>query len=274
MPTRRLLLKDGVEPGRALQVLRDLVTESGNVTNSARPPNPAEMLRLAYMEWVERAEMQLGGLTHDLEIITMLQTPRYWQISTSLPVMPRPSPIVDAEIKVQQAALGGLIGDLVRRVDRAARAPGEIAVLDTNVLLEYQEPNKIPWTNLLGAELIRLILPVRVIEELDAKKYSGNERLSKRARALLPRLEQMVENDGSPREFAVGTTIEVLLADPPRFRPSDADEEILAVCLELQRLTGGRLTLVTADTGSRLRAAAQGTRTVGLPAAYRRSRDA
>src|SRR5881275_1295016 len=101
MPTRRLLLKDGVEPRRALQVLRDLVTEAGNVTNSARAPNPAETLRFAYMEWVERAEMQLGGLTHDLEIITMLQTPRYWQISTSLPVMPRPSPIVDAEIKVQ-----------------------------------------------------------------------------------------------------------------------------------------------------------------------------
>ena len=71
-------------------------------------------------------------------------------------------------------------------------------MLDTNILLQYQEPSKVRWRDVLRVESVRLIVPLRVVEELDAKKYSASKRLAERARVLLPRLEELVGRDGSP----------------------------------------------------------------------------
>jgi predicted ribonuclease YlaK len=106
---------------------------------------------------------------------------------------------------------------------------------------------------------VRLIVPLRVVEEFDAKKYSGSKR-PERARALLPRLEALVGRDGSPGSVANGVTIEVPVEPRSRSRPADADEEILAFCAELPQLVGATATLVTADTAMRLRAGAKGRR--------------
>jgi hypothetical protein len=62
----------------------------------------------------------------------------------------------------------------------------------------YQEPHKIRWREVLNAPACRLVVPLRVVEELDGKKYSASGKLARRARALLPLLEQLVGDDGSP----------------------------------------------------------------------------
>ena len=70
-------------------------------------------------------------------------------------------------------------------------------------------------------------------------------------------------------------TIEVPVEPGSRWRPADADEEILAFCAELPQLIGEPATIVTADTAMRLRAGAQGTRVVVPPDEYlRRGADA
>ena len=147
-------------------------------------------------------------------------------------------------------------------------------MIDTNILLQYQEPTKVPWRDVLSAQSVRLIVPLRVVEELDAKKYSGSKRLAERARALLPRLEALVGRDGSPGPIADGVTVEVPVEPGQRWRPADADEEILAFCAELPQLVQAPATLVTADTAMRLRAGAQGTPVVMPPDKYRRDHDA
>jgi hypothetical protein len=78
MPTR-LHLKEGVGPQRAATVLRELVMIARNVPSASGGGRNCA-LRDAYLNWAETAESQLSGLTHDVAVVTMLQTPRFWQI--------------------------------------------------------------------------------------------------------------------------------------------------------------------------------------------------
>jgi predicted ribonuclease YlaK len=111
-----------------------------------------------------------------------------------------------------------------------------------------------------------------VIEELDAKKYAQRRDLADRARRILPQLLRVVGTGGSPGELRDGVTIEVPVDPGLRRRPADADEEVLSTCHELQQLTGRDITLVTADTGMRLRAQAHGLVVLTMPETYERQR--
>lgn len=147
--------------------------------------------------------------------------------------------------------------------------PGKLTVLDTNVMLEYLPPQQIPWTQLLDADRVRLIIPLRVVEELDAKKYSG-QRLAPRARALLPWLEEHLGPGGIPGPIGDGVTIEVPIEAEGRVRPADADAEILTVCQDTEQLSGRAAVLMTADTSMRIRAQAAGITVLRPPAKFRR----
>jgi predicted ribonuclease YlaK len=143
-------------------------------------------------------------------------------------------------------------------------------VLDTHVLLHYQPVDQIPWPAVLGAQSVRLVIPLRVIEEIDAKKYARAANLAKRARNVLPSLERLVGPAGAPGRLTQEVTIEVPVETGPRYRPEDADEEILETCRELEQFTGQHVTLVTGDTAMRLRAQANAIPTRELPDNYAR----
>ena len=266
----RIRLKPGIAAVDAIRVLRDQIQAANQVTSGAVADYA---MREAYIRWVETAEVQLAWLTHDRSLVEMFYTERFWQIHDLHHQLPRPFPLVMAERDRQVEVLTQVAEDLERRVQRLTAGGGEIAVLDTNVLLHYLPPDQIPWPQALGPGRWRLMLPVRVIEELDAKKYSGSRALSLRARDLLPRLERLVGEAGEPRKLAADVTLEVAVDSGPRYRPQDADEEILAFCAELPQLTGANAVLVTSDTSMRLRARAQQTSVRGLDNAYRRGRD-
>jgi len=273
MPVGRLILKHGVEPDRAAKVLRDLVQQGGNVPSAG----PGTMrLRDAYLNWVDAAEAQLASLTHDAAIVTMFNTPRYWHIrQLGLDGLPevhldrtaRAWPIVRAETEFQNGVLIALAEDLDERLHRADGARGPMTVLDTNVLLHHQRPDSVPWPTVLNVAAVRLVVPLRVVEELDAKKYSRAD-LADRARALLPWLEEAVAK--GPCKIADSTTIEVLVDRHRHLRPQDADREILDACHELREFSGQHVTLVTADTAMLLRARAEGIAAQRMPPGYER----
>ena len=119
-------------------------------------------------------------------------------------------------------------------------------------------PTEFKWKTLVKNDL-RLVIPIRVIEELDAMKTDSKARLRRNSREMLSWLEsQFAGNDVGPVTIRTDeeTTIEILLSERPRYRPSDADEEVLDVCHDFQRFLGKSL-LVTADYGMRLRARAE-----------------
>ncbi|MGC9222253.1 MAG: PIN domain-containing protein [Solirubrobacteraceae bacterium] len=269
MSPTRLHLKTGITPDTALRVLNELIMTIGNVTARVNDP---EGFRDEYVDWVVKAENQLSGLTHDPDIVDHLLTHRYWQIHR-LPELARPFYVVDSEVQTQKAWLTAIKSDFEHRVARATAAPGHLTIIDTNVLLHYLPPEQIKWPEIVGKLHVRLVIPLRVIEELDEKKYTGSARIAKRAREILPRIERSVGEAGLPGPLQSHVTIEVLTEPGQRHRPTDADEEILNTAAELRDLSGGEATIVTGDTGARLRAQALSLRTIRPPDTFLRDKD-
>ena len=182
-----MYLKDGADPDRAIEFLRDRVSVAGNVlVQSGVQPNQVEAARDSYIDWVQQTLSLMSNHTHDPGVTEMLLTSSYWHIRALHSDSARPIPLVQDEIRRQQRNLEWLLEDLVRRRDRAREAPGHIALPDTNVLLNYQPARHIPWPSVIGKEDVRLVLALRVIEELDAKKYTESDRIRQRARELVP----------------------------------------------------------------------------------------
>ena len=265
-------MKTGVEPTRASDVLCELIRTAGNVIGQAIGPTPKERitsLREAYLTWNESVVPGLEELSADPEIGSAFLTDRSWRIR-ELHADPRPFPLVNGEIRQHVTFLHSLLDDLHQRIRRASRAPGHMAVLDTNVLLHYMPPTDVVWADIVGKESVRIVLPLRVIEELDAKKYARRDDLAERARTILPQLRAIVGRAGEPGELRARATLEVLVEPGPRSRPTDADEEILDTCIELREFCRGPLTLITGDTSMQLRAEALDLEVVQMPAKYLR----
>jgi len=271
----RLHLKVGVQPEQAVDALTGRILAARNLPGSASrggitPAADAAYLdrrQADYLQWVEATEGQLGNVTHDPDVLALPCTPAYYEIRQLIPTSPRAVAFIDSEIARQAVSLEGLRDDLQRRLERARAAPGALAVLDTNVLLHHQLPDSVAWREVVGQESVRIVIPLRVIEELDAKKYTESERLRRRARERLPKLYALVGAGGAPKALPNGHgTLEVFIEPGPRVRPADADTEILETAHELAQLSGSKATIVTGDTGMRLRAEAEGLATVAMPA--------
>jgi len=120
--------------------------------------------------------------------------------------------------------------------------------------------DQLPWSARLAKELVRLVIPLAVVDELDGKKYARREEFQQRARELLPLIDSYVA--ASPpvgySTIGQGVTVEVLPDEPGHSRLPANDQEILERCEFLLQVTGGPVTLITGDSGMRINAQARG----------------
>lgn len=267
MSLRRLQLIGGVDPAQARRVLKNAIAEPSNFSGAHDDIN----FRLKYLEWVERVEHNMHYLTNDPNALGMFGTQRHWQIRSSPATsLDRLWPMIEAEIRMQQAVLTQLLEDLDERIARASAAPGLATVVDTNVFLEHVLPDQVVWQEIVEADQVRLVIPLRVVEELDHKKYDRRSDLADRARRVLPMIQALVEEGGAPGEIREGVTIEIPVDPGPRQRPEDADREVLNTCHELREFSGESAVLVSADTALRLRGEAEGLQVFAMPEKYER----
>lgn len=274
-PALRVYLRSDTRAEQGIETLTDRINAAkrlpGSVPRGGFSPE-AEATYLVrrqadYLDWAQVTEGQLGNVTYDPEVLTLPYTSAYYAILQFSPESPRAVAFIDSEIARQIRILESLRDDLQRRVERARAAPGAITILDTNVLLHHQLPDSVAWPELVGQESVRLVIPLRVIEELDEKKYTASEKLRNRARERLPKLYALVGAGGVPKDLPNGHgTIEVFIEPGPRMRSADADNEILETARDLALLSGSKVTVITGDTGMRLRAEAEGMTTVPMPA--------
>src|ERR1700728_2557710 len=264
-------LKDGTQLVDAQRYLRETATRGRNLVGSSGQFVPTH--QNSFLAWVGTAESQLRNIFIDPSAWEHLYGDRHWQIYALTQGSPRAIELVNNEASFQAAWLEELADRLKQLSDRLAAAPGHLTVLDTNVLLHFQPPDQVDWPTVVGVAEVRLVLPLRVVEELDEKKYTARDNLADRARRLLGQLRsQLASSSGGPTQLRDNVTIEVPVDDGPRRRTLDADQEILDTCRELQ--SGGQgvslVTLVTDDTGMTLRATAQGLRVIAMPETYLR----
>jgi hypothetical protein len=213
-------------------------------------------------------EIRLGSVLPRDDAQGFFDTPRHRDICSSF-LGDHLTTMIYSEIEARRRDFEDAAAYLERHLDRMRRAPGLPVVVDSNVLLQSQRPDNVKWTGALKTPA-RVILPLRVIEEIDAKKYSNSDRLRQRARELLPWINHLFpEGDLGPVELRANATIELLLSERPRHRPEDADDEVLEVCHDVVRFAGqGRL--MTADTAMRLRAMTEGLEVFFLASEWHR----
>lgn len=153
--------------------------------------------------------------------------------------------------------------------------PGLPVVYDTNMLNHWQQPGDIRWRDVFKAQdekvpLTRLVVPLRVIDELDKQKY-GQGDLARKAATAIRYLERVLK-DSQPGEtvrLRDGATLEVWVDTD--HRGGDADLSILRCAADLDNLhpaTGARV--LTDDIGMRLRAHQLGLKVVRLPEDHRK----
>jgi rRNA-processing protein FCF1 len=234
---------------------------------AADPPNRSIEARNLYAKWSIAAEGRLLSVLHRDEVLSLFSNPRHRDIS----VMPAGEHLlrsVSAEVESKRTLFDSMSKDLRETQTRLAKTPGLPSIVDTNFMVHCLRPDQIKWTSLSDEDL-RLVIPLRVIEELDAMKTDNKDRLRKNSREILSWFESEFKAGTGPMKLRAdeNTTIEILLSERPRYRPSDPDEEVLDVCHEFQRFVGRSL-LVTADYGMRLRARAELIDVLLLPKKY------
>ena len=264
-----LRLRDHTDLAQAAQSVRGAVARAQNLQGST---TDLEAFASQYVQWVDETERVLRAFFLDPETWEGLLTQRYWHITRIDEASFRPWDVLRREVATQCERLEKLALQVDAYSERLEAAPGLMTVLDTNVLLHYQTPRSVSWREVVSADQVRLILPLRVIEELDEKKYLTTAHTADRARRILRQLWALLEDSaGSPVPLKTDVTVEVPLDDGPRHRPKDADQEVLDLCRDLIAV-GKPLVLVTADIGLSLRAKACGVSVCRMPDCYRRLR--
>ena len=257
------------------QAISGLDFEAANIHAYATPTSydtdlaiRSNNARGRYVQWRIEAEGRLLGSLHRDEVLSVFSNPRHRDIS-QMPAGGHLLRSVYAEVESRRELFESMSRELKETQSRLSKSIGLPSVVDTNFMIHCLRLDQIQWTAVVD-DVVRLIIPIRVIEELDAMKTDNKPRLRKNSRAILSWLESLfVGCDTGPVKVRADeeTTVEILLSERPRYRPSDADEEVLDVCHEFQRFTGKSL-LVTADYGLRLRARAELIEVLLMPQTY------
>jgi hypothetical protein len=265
-----MLLREGMDPTVAIGNLADLIGRLERAGSAFARPGDWQAAQNGYLQVVETVERQLASLFEDDDgTAAGLFGEQYRMIREMSASTPRSEPLIGLEAGRQAAALQRLVSDVTAL--RALRdREGVPVVLDTNILMHYHRPDRVLWVEVIGSDLVRLVLPICVLDELDNKKYADSDRMSRRAdmavRALREHRADLVP--GSAATFANGTTCEVFLDEASHVRKANPDEELLSRALTLQRALGRQVTVVTGDLCMQLRAGAIGLAEAVMPAKY------
>ncbi|MDB4963963.1 MAG: hypothetical protein JWP01_3962 [Myxococcales bacterium] len=142
-----------------------------------------------------------------------------------------------------------------------------IIVPDTNVLLHSQPLDQIPWRDLAKATSVEIVLVSQVLRELDAKKNGDSEKLRRRARNVLSKINTWLPSASATPTIADGVVLRVRVREPGAAAGLDLavpDDRILASASEL----GHDVFIATGDTTMRLKADGLNLRVVTIPETY------
>lgn len=267
-------LRYGITYGAAVDALRTLHNDVSNIISSGGGRDVG-VYRDRYLHWSDTAERQLIWLFAGRAPIDELLSQRYWHIRQMTSDTPHPWTLVQREAEVQRDRLAEYRLQLDHERELFSLDPDEHAVvLDTNFFLHFQPVRNLNWSLIARGERIRLVFPMVILDELDAKTYHPNALLHGRAKQILKYLHE--KRGDAPPESPVpfGDTERVrsqILLDPANHRPlPNADEEVLARSAHLSRLVDGRLTVGSGDHGMHVRASAQTLATWWPPDSLRR----
>lgn len=222
----------------------------------------------AYVQAVSHVERLLRSNFVDASL-AQLRTPRFWAINSFDGL--RMIEMVNDERDAQMARLEYEATQIKSMRDRFSGSTS-IAVVDTHVLLHYRLFDEVPWLDIVvDVEDLLLVVPLRVVDELDAKKSAARrEDLRDRARTVIRALERCLDRRGIVRSDVRLEGVGLADLDPESYRnpPLPVDIEILDVCEGVASYAAGKTNLVTGDLGMRIRARERSIGVIGMPDAH------
>lgn len=262
-------LRPGVDLEYVKRSLREQGTQGHNVGSDLAGALPNVAVN-RYLQWVSGIPPTLRTIFVEPEVWTRLRGDAFWHIRELTEFSPRWQELIYTEAELQAGRLDELLAEILAVESLLDAAEGQLAVIDTNVLLEHQPPEQIKWKEVVGTTPVRLVIPLRVLDELDEKKYTARDDRADWARRLLSRLWTSLGPVGAnPVPLAEGVTVEVPVSQGPRRRTLDADQEVIDTCEDIRRL-GRSVDLITGDYGMCIRASALGIPVARMPEKYLR----
>jgi PIN domain len=262
LATGKLLTMRLKEPGSVDHAIQTLTTVKDQLYN-CRPGSAATVLD-NWLSWWEMADAQLRSLFTENDAISSL-----YQTRLEIAHNGADTRFAQREINVWIARFEEMISNL-QAVKVFIGRRGQIVVPDTSAFIEGEYFDQFDWHSLKGVardKRVRLIVPILVIEELDAKKTDRNNRVSSRARSVLRRLWEL--HGSRPAQPARipnrDVTVEVFLDDAWHLRRPVNDDEIVERAVAIKETTGRSVLLVSGDYKMLYRAAAAGLGAALMP---------
>ncbi|MFG3254417.1 PIN domain-containing protein [Streptomyces sp. NPDC048172] len=261
-------ISDQVTSSEAAEKLRGLSETASAIAEEQTAKSPRE-LKEAYLNWALSAERVIGELTQD-DSADRILSDRHWRIRAEADDSTHCVELIISEIHSQCRWLNRIQQSMTAQIARFQAREGTAFILDSNIFLQFQLFTDIDWREALGAEKVRIIVPLKVLTELDDKKTSPKNSLRKRAQRVIVELGNLLENSASsPAVLSEDVTIEVLDRTGTATSPVNADDAILDEARYVSQMLENPITVVSDDTGVRLRASQRGLRTLRLEDKYR-----
>jgi hypothetical protein len=254
-------LKRSADPKAVSEQIRSQLNQTHRLTAGA---GEATQLINDYVMWANGIQASLLAyyVTPDL---SQLFTQRYFHLHNLMhsPGGRRIPEMVAAETEVQVLWLSDEAKALDDRADRFA-ARGRIfsiAIPDTGMFLHgSKELDRIPWSTYMGGGTneVRLVVPTKVVEELDDLKDSAPAKTKHRARIALKQLARLLDPPNTPQPLGDGVSIESFVTlDSQRDIPS-GDSDILVASDEIETYSQHHVRIITRDLSMSLRAVTAG----------------
>jgi hypothetical protein len=261
----------GVNRDDVLKTLREIESAAGDVGNTSGTANDR---LLAYLKWATDSARMLGSRLRPADIDRLVLTRGYERLLTA-------AGNLTSDVPAVQKVLNGMITEELRQRTRAfedavlalsdqiARWPANAVytVPDTSVYIEHESKlEDIDFHSLVPFHwpdhMVRVIVPVIILDELDSLKRSGDARRRWRAGYTLAVMDKAFSDKQFPgllrkatRHPERGAVVLDLLFDPPGHgRLPINDDEIIDRAGAAQGLAGSGVTLLTFDTSQAARA--------------------
>lgn len=259
-------LRPGVAPADAARQIRELAhyaDEGGGIVNQGN-----DNIVNALASWVSNVERSFRHLTIN-PALDELYTARYWHLRGLEPSALRLNELARDEATWQADRLKRIADEFDAEIVRLAGRPDAMTVVvDTNVFLHCRPMENWASWSFASSGPVRVVVPLRVIEELDDHKRDRNSDIQDRARGRVRWLRATLRPNG-PTELRAGISIEALVPSGERKLQMSADTEILEAAETLETFTGRRVVIVTSDLGMELRAQTAGMALARVPDEYR-----
>lgn len=255
-------------PVQAISVLEEIAANA--VPSVMAGGTSPSSYRSRYAKWAAESEARLKSIFSRRDAAWFFSSARHYIVISQEHA---DGHLVGAELASIGEELRSSAAAVRRAMDWLGLGGGSPLVIDTNIVLEYQALDAIDWSKVVSGTA-RLIVPTRVLGELEDKRFDRRSRLSDVARSELPKLVAWLESGARPGVGVVidrhGTTIETV---PPELEGDyvrAADDEILGF-FDMVTQYAHDAKLVTSDGPLRVRAHNRSYALARVPSAFARA---